>query len=159
MFSETDALMEARWEREMKFKRDNMLPGDETPMPFDRLFSSFSPKHTGPETGATWTFQDWLSNAKRMPTVSTKIGPGLSVSGNGANFNYGRAEPTPELVEWVKAKMTPVKRSDVYFELVRQSDGSVLVVAQHNLISGSQWVGYVDPATLPEGFLSLEDDE
>lgn len=96
----------------------------------------------------------YLPHAKTIADVFTSIQPydrnkagHWDLDGNKGliycNTNKGKSflvEPSPAVRETVKAALKVVFDKNIYFNLSFHFNGTVLIVAQYNMIIGSRWL-------------------
>lgn len=112
---------------------------------FDELFSRFAYRHDNDVRGVDWQGRDVITGDR----ATSKIGPSIHWTDANDVYTYGRAVPSQEVVDAVRANMLCIKYDSIYFVLHLDDDGTARVYAQYNQIIGNRLLAVVDASTIP----------
>lgn len=110
---------------------------DEANRPMPRYIPETTP------TASAWERKAWRSNDGR-----NEIGPYCTVELTDRRFALA-VRATDAVIEAMRPVIvTP--DDHLSFQVIEHADGRALVLASHNYIIGSIWLGFIDPASVPD---------
>lgn len=72
-----------------------------------------------------------------------------SVRGADGKHRYLDVTPKPEIFDLVEQHMMLGDGYYINFEIIAYDDGTALVTAHYNVITGSRWFAFIDASTIP----------
>lgn len=80
----------------------------------------------------------------------------VSISGT-RGHDALKADPRPEVLDYVRANMIQVDYDTIYFQIIVQNGDpeTALVTAQYNQIIGSRWLAYIKTRTIPKKWIAV----
>ena len=113
----------------------------------DKLFEVIETKERAPEALTIRVHDEGRTH--KVP-----VGPYCTVNRVGGYASV-YVRPTPAVMKHIEGRMILSAHESVHFKMVFRDDGTVLVLAENNLIIGSTWLALL-PVTVVEARLPVE---
>jgi hypothetical protein len=112
-------------------------------MPEKRAFNDFFDSYE------VWTQKHSGPNNDIVTPSKHRISHYFSIENQSGSYHPLAVTPNKALIDLICANMLAIEYDSLYFKAVFQTDGTALLIVQHNQIIGSRWLSYIDGKTVP----------